>query len=843
MFSYALKSLRANLTRLASTAAAVVIGIGFLAAGLMLTDAMQAGLTGDVERRYERVDLALLPEQLADVGFDLGERLQPEILDAVRGVEGVAAAAGELGAAVRVLSPDGEPTSSQTRGRTWIADDELNPHQLVDGRAPEGDDEVVLDEGLARDARVEVGDRVTLYTPAGETTAAVSGISRFGDRDSMDPGGTAFFSERAASDVLGAGVGGWSSVLVRTEGDPGTVADRLRAELPGSVEVRDQAELVERATSEAAGFIDFLRPVLQGFAYLSLFVASFVIFNTFSVVVTQRFRELALVRAVGGTPGQVRRSVVVEGLGIGFGASLLGVAAGALIALAIQAVLGWFDISLPGAAVKLTIGTVVLCLVVGVVVTLLSVLVPAFRAGRTKPVEAMRSAAVDVSGTSKVRAAFGAFFLVASLVLLGIHQFLHSSWMLLAPGALFLFVGLFIGGPLLAHVFGRAAAAPMSMLGLTGRLAADNVVRNPKRTATTANALVIGLFLVTLVTVSGEALKTTLVSELNQLSGSDFIVLSETGLDEATMDRIDEVEGIDATARVRTGLTYDTNGLPATLSTGDFDRLSETTGLTLAEGSLDDVRDGDQIAVADFSSMFGGEDSVEGGTGPVGLGGAYGLRALDGQIRYLEVGAVLEAELDALFLGYLVGEDTFTEMVGEKPVSYVFIRVDPARADAVGLALDELLEPYTGIEVAPGNIVGQIVAQVFDFLIGAVNGLLGMSVVIALVGIVNTLTLSIFERRHELGLVRALGMTRHQVGRMIRLEAVLIGLLGTLIGMAAGILLGWIVVSSIDGSIDLAFNWARVGLILLVGVSVGALASIVPTRRATRIDMLEAMRD
>lgn len=840
MFRYALKSLRANLTRLLSTGAAVVVGIGFLAAGLMLTDAMESGLTGDVEDQYAGIDLAVTPRSV-EVDFDLGERVQADVLDLVRDTEGVAAASGEITADVQVLGPDGSPTDLRSQGRLWIPDDQLNPHTLTSGEPPTGSDEVVLDAGTASAADAGVGDEVTVRTPVGERRVTVSGISTFAGRDALDAGGTVLFSEAAATPILAAGVPGYSDVLIRVTGDPDAVAERLRATLPGSVEVQTRDEFVERATDTAAAFISFLRPALQGFAYLSLFVCAFVIFNTFSVVVTQRFRELALIRAVGGTPAQVRRSLVVEGLGIGIGASIVGIVAGALFALLLQAVLGWFDVSLPGAGVRVTPWTVALCLAVGTLVTVGSVLVPAIRAGRTKPVEAMRASAVDTSGTSKVRAAFGAFFLVAALVLLALNQFVRSTWMFLLPGALALFVGLVIGGPLLARLFATAARWPMSALGLPGRLAADNAVRNPKRTATTANALVIGLFLVTLVTVAGDAIKTALVTELNTLSGSDYLVASETGLDPELLDRIRSVDGVTASAPVRSAITVDEGGNPVTVSTADFDELGDTAGLVLEDGSLDQVRNGDQIALADLTSLFGGNTEANGI--PAGsVGDSYGVRDLDGDIRHLQVGATLEAKLDSIILGFLVGEDTFAELVGEQPVTYAFVRAESGRAEQVGVDLERALEDHTGVEIAPGNFIGQAVSQVFDFLIGAVNALLGMSVVIALVGIVNTMTLSIFERRHELGLVRALGMTRRDVARMVRLEAVLMGLLGTLIGIGAGVLLSWVVISSIEGEqIAFTFNWARVGIIFAVGILVGVLASILPTRRATRLDMLEAM--
>lgn len=839
MFRYALTSLRANLTRLVATALAVVIGITFLGSGLMLTDAMRSGLTGDVEAQYAAVDLAVTPADSSD--FASLATVPPEVLEQIRGTVGVEAAAGEIQTSATVLRPDGTTANLRSQGRSWIVDDELNPLDLVEGVAPSGADEVVLDRKLADEADASIGDTVELETPIGRIEAAVVGISRFGDQDALDDGGTISFSEDAAVEILNAGVPGYSAVLVRTSGDPMTVAAELQQQLPASVVLSSKAQFIEDQTAFAAGVIDVLRPVLQGFAYLSMFVCAFVIFNTFSVVVTQRFRELALIRAVGGTPAQVRRSLVLEGFVIGLVASALGIVGGILLTLGVQAVLDRFDLGLPSGSLKVTAGTVLVCMLVGTVVTVLSVIVPAFRAGRTKPVEAMRSTAVDTSGTSTARAVIGAIFLGLALLLLALNQFVDAQWYFLAPGGLLLFVSLFVAGPLLARGFALVVTPLLSALGLTGRLASDNAVRNPKRTATTANALVIGLFLVTLVTVSGEAMKAYVVGELNQLSSSDFIIGAERALDPDLVDDVRSTEGVTGVAAVRSAQTSTTGAtMPVFLATTDLAELGDVAGMTLKEGSLEAVIEGDGVAVPELADFGGAGGAVL----TASLGDQIVVQDLDGNQRTLTVEAILEeAGFDSLFFEYLVGPETFTELVGEQPLSFAFVRVEPGTADAVGQRLERLLQGYTGVEVLPGNFVGQAVGSVFDFLIGAVNALLGMSVVVALVGIVNTMTLSIFERRRELGMVRALGMTRQQVGRMIRLEAVLIGLLGTLIGMGAGILLSWVVVSSIEEiEIGLSFNWARVGLIFAVGLLVGVVASLLPARRATRLDMLEAMR-
>jgi putative ABC transport system permease protein len=226
----------------------------------------------------------------------------------------------------------------------------------------------------------------------------------------------------------------------------------------------------------------------------------------------------------------------------------------------------------------------------------------------------------------------------------------------------------------------------------------------------------------------------------------------------------------------------------------------------------------------------------------VKVGDQIEVPALDGSPIVLTVAATLKAKLDALTLGNLVGPSTFARVAGDQPVRFVFVRTDPAQTEQVGLRLEQLTRSYTTIDVQPGNFVGQFVGQVLDFLINAVNALLAMSLLVALIGIVNTMTLSIIERRQELGMVRALGMTRGQVGSMVALESVLLGTLGTLIGVGTGLFLGWVLVGSLGQGISLNVDWGRIGLIALAGVAVGGLASLLPTRRATRVKVLEAMQ-
>ena len=298
---------------------------------------------------------------------------------------------------------------------------------------------------------------------------------------------------------------------------------------------------------------------------------------------------------------------------------------------------------------------------------------------------------------------------------------------------------------------------------------------------------------------------------------------------------------------VRTGGVLTSDNQVLSLSGGDPTQLEAASGFKVESGSIDQVVNGTGAAVVDFGGAGGpGGGRPEGGrrdvtSGPSSLGDQVTVIGPDGSPTTLEVVATLEPKLDVIILGTLVSERTFVEVAGDQPIKVVFVRTEPGQQTVVGHRLEQLVKPYAGVEVQAGNFIGEIVSTVFDFLIGTVNALLGMSIVIALIGIVNTLTLSIFERRREIGMVRALGMTEQQVGGMIRIEALLIAMLGTVVGVVCGLLVGWAVVGGL-GDVALNVEWGRIGLVVLAGVLVGLVASLLPARRASRVAMLEAMQ-
>jgi putative ABC transport system permease protein len=859
------KNLRANLTRLLATAVAIVTGTAFVAAALMLTTAIGDAVEGNVDQQYAGVDVTVEAPQ---GDSSLWSSVPTETLEEVRALPGVTAAAGEIVQSVQLLDESNEPVRSRSLGRVWITDDELNPFDVREGRAPTSPGEVAIDEETARDAGLDLGDPVRLATPSGEMERRLVGVTGFGRSSSVDPGGTISFSEADGLEVLTGGVPGWQQVLVRGDVGEEELAARVRAALSANLEVSTGTEFRQSQVADTQDFLDVLRPVLVGFAYLALFVAGFVIYNTFTVVVSQRSRELALVRAIGGTPAQVRRSLMAEGTVLGVVASVAGLFAGAGLALAIQALLGHFDLPLPGTGVAITPWVVFSTVVAGTVITVISVMLPAFRAGRTKPVEAMRDAEVDRSGTSRFRLVAGASLLVLALVLLGLHRFVLAKWWVLAPGALALFAGIVVGGPLLARLFGRGLRRLLGRT-LTAKIAADNLARNPKRTATTANALVVGLFLVSFVTVSGTAVRDWVEGQFRGKSSADFLVMGMSPISDDLVEEIRDTEGVDSAAAVRLATVTSTSGVTGDLAGADLDDLRASAGVEELDGSLDAVAAGEGAAVSDLESLLAetgggpGDGSRGGGPGGGGPGGDPEGDGTGGQVEIsgvtsAQVGDVLSLldaegdevqvpvvatftpQFDTIFLSTVVDDELFERIAGDQPVMQVYVRADPRQVDAVGGRLDRVLDGYTGLEVLPGNFIGQLMSSIIDFLIGAVNGLLGLSVVIALIGIVNTMNLSIHERRRELGMVRALGMTSSQVRWMVRIEAVLIGVLGTLIGVAAGSLLGAVVIGAID-EVDVPLAWGRVGWIVLAGVVVSVIASLWPARRAVKLPMLDAM--
>jgi putative ABC transport system permease protein len=835
VFKIALRGVRHNIGRYIATLVAISTGVAFFAASGFLSDRVIDALEGDVNRQYETVDAAVVVDTDGAGDFAGETRIGGDIAASIAALPEVAAVAGEFGGPVAFLADDNTTFGDGATGRPWIVDDELNPAELVEGAAPAVAGEITVDRGLAGDEDLAVGDRVVVLSAGGQFDATIVGITRFGEADSIDQNGTVRIPAPTVFDWLNGGTEEYEELLIRgTVGQDELVA-AIDAVTPDGFEVQSGTTFLADKRDEASAFGKFLKIGLQAFALLALFVGGFVIYNTFSVIVAQRLRELAVLAAIGATPKQIKRSLRFEGLVIGVIGSLLGVLLGFAMTFVLVAVLGALGIHLPGSGIKITPTSIVSGVLVGTVITLASMMIPARRASRTEPMEALRQAAVEGASVSRTR-----IITATTLMVLGALLLVTGGGPALGLGALMLFIGVIVAGPMLAVLASRLFSPIGKRMGLEGRLAADNTRRNPQRTATTSNALLIGVYLVTLVTVAGTSMKDFAVGEINKLSGADYFLTSTGGsIDDDIVTQLTAVDGVATVAPFRReSVTVD--GEPSSISTGEFDTLVEAAGIEVKEGTFDDLGPGRIVLVEDL--VIGGGSSSDGPS----LGDQVSVANSNGTTADLEIVGLVEGSLDTGFTGSFVDAQTFSSLAGDVPPSAAFIDlVDGAETDTKD-ALDEVLARRPDISLIEGSSIGELVGSVFDFLINAVNGLLLMSVAIALIGIVNTMSLSILERRRELGLLRVMGMLDRRVQRMVRIESVIISALGTITGIALGTFTGWALVRAInrlsDAAVSTSVPWILLLVVLVLGVALGFVAALIPARRSTRLEVLEAIQ-
>ncbi|RLE25637.1 MAG: hypothetical protein DRJ50_02555 [Actinobacteria bacterium] len=830
MFQYAWRGVRYNKGRYIATLVAIITGVAFFTATGFLSDRVIDSLEGSVDREFGSVDVAVVVDADADaVGSDFAAdlRISGDDADQIIAADGVDAGAGVLTGSVAFLGDDGKTFADDAVGRLWIEDDELNPLDLEDGVAPAGEGEIAVDRGIAESNDLEVGSSVTVLTLAGQFDATVVGITKFGSADSIDGTGTVSIPAESAFDWLSSGQVEFEDVYLRGSVDQAELQSTIEPLVPAGFMAQTGDEYREDQQAFAAGVGKALKRGLQAFALLAMLVGGFVIYNTFSVIVAQRLRELAVLAAIGATPKQLKRSLRYEGLVIGILGSAMGVLAGLALTYLLIFVLKLSGVELPGGGIKVSGTTVLQGMVIGALITFLSVMIPARRAARTEPMEALRQAAVETGTLSRNRA-----IAAGALSGLGALGMLFGGSAAVGFGMVALFAGVIVGGPFIAAGVSRLLRPLLSRLGLEGRLATDNTARNPQRTATTANALLIGVFLVTLVTVAGTSIKDFAVGEINKLSSADYTLESTGGsIDD---DLVADLEAIDGVAEVipfrSEAVTIDGN--PSALSTGDISSLTEVADIDISEGSLDDLGPS-KVAVIDVPD-----------SGHV-VGSTVTLADISGETVELEVVALISFSLDTLTVGNVVDMQTFDSFVGDTAPTKAFVKlVSGAQTDTQD-AIEDLTNLRPDIILTHGNELGELFGTLFDFLINAVNGLLLMSVLIALIGIVNTLSLSILERRRELGLLRVIGMVDKQVRRMVRLESVLIASQGTVTGLLLGMFTGAALIFSIgrlsDADISISLPGYQLLMVLVLGIGLGFLASIIPAHRSTHLEVLEAI--
>ena len=842
MLRLTIANLRAHPVRFLTTLLAIVVGTGFLAGTLVLGDSLGPALRSNAVVALKGVDAAVEPS-LRDAGgrrrggggLDAGA-IPATTLDEVEGTDGVQDAAGVLSADLSVLDSSGAVVLKNATGSLAIPVPALDPYHVVEGRAPTAAGEITIDQETSRRKGWPVGTELQLATTSGGHSAEVVGITRYGDQAAASASGDIVVSQADGFAFLAAGSESYDAIYVT--GTPGTSQDDLAVSLSAQVgdrfTVQTGDELRADEAGSAASLADTIDTGLQAFAWIALFVGIFIIYNTFSIVVAQRLRETALLRAIGASGKQVRRAVLLEALIVGLVASLIGVAVGVGLFFALRELVPQFKALTGTAGVSLRVRptSVLEVLLVGMVVTVISAFVPAFRASRTKPMAALRMAAIDRSGTNRVRAAIGLIALVLGAVLLLVGMAIEQG-LVIASGPVLMFIGVLLGGPMLANGFSAGIGSVLGRLGLPSRLAVANTRRNPARTATTANALLIGIFLVVFVTAAGGAVRDWAVERVSELSGADLTVMSASaGIDPALQQQIVDTDGVTASTAIYEGVGLTgTDGTP--VAAVDFASATPVLALKTTSGSLADMGPNDIAVIGSAGGARGNSVPAIGSTMPV--------QFKNGQSRTFTVAAVIQFSLDAR--GDLIPADTARAVVPDLLPNTIALSVSGGSARSVQQSLDDLTAEYSSIIVTAGNFVATFIKAFFNAIISSVNALLGLAVIIAVFGIVNTLILSVVERTPEIGLLRAVGMSRSQIRRSIRSESVIVAADGTLIGMGFGLFVAWAVTQPIfqDGQ---SFSWPlrELGVIALLGFVIGVIASLIPAWRASRLDVLDAIR-
>ena len=845
MLRATLKDLWARKIRLVTTGIAVLLGVAFMSGTLVLTDTIGRTFTDLFAGAFEGTDAIVRAESNLDGGFGPGgDEQRPRVDDAlvatVAAVDGVALARGDIFRNnVLIVGADGKAIGGgqgpPTFGGQW-SDDALNPYTLREGRAPAADDEVVIDVGSAEEGDLAIGDRTAILTPE-RVEVTIVGLAGFGTVDSI--GGSTFVGMTvAAAQQHLTEPGKWDSVgVIAAEGvDQRTIADRIAAVLPDGHEVLTGEEATEENQDQVKQALGFFEQILLVFAYVALFVGSFIIYNTFGIIVAQRTRELALFRALGASRRQVLRSVLVEASIVGFIASALGLVLGVLFAMGLKSLLK-NAVDLPAGSVVVSVGTIVTSIVTGMVIAVTSAYLPARRASKVPPLAAMREVAVDRSAVSRRRKVAGPIILGLGVALLLAGLFGSGNRLpKVGFGVLGIFVGVAVLGPVLASPVARVLGAPIARLrGMPGVLARENALRNPNRTSSTAAALMIGVALVGFITVFAASATASINKVIGDRFAADLIVDSGSfgaggGLPPSLTEELRALPELEAVSSVRATLAT-VDGSSAFIFGIDTTTMPALFDVGVTAGSWEGLDDRSIALQQDWAEDHG-----------FGLGDTVDVQLVEGPVEPLTVNMLYEDNVFAT--GYFLPRTVFDRGVPDQVEIQIYMTIaDGVSPGAARQAVDRVTQPYPTAKVNDVQGFQEQQAAQFNILLGLVYVLLMLAIVIALLGIMNTLALSVFERTHEIGLLRAIGMSRRQTRTAVRWESVIIALLGTVIGLALGLFFGWVMSIALRDQGLEVFS-VPIGQLLFISflaAVAGVIAAIWPAHKAARLNVLAAI--
>jgi putative ABC transport system permease protein len=855
MLKVTLRGIRTHLLRFVSTLLAVLLGVGFMCGTLVLGDTVKKGFDGAFADIYANIDVVVRSTDKVSTPFGGDQRAQVDdaIIPTLTGLPGIAAAEGQVQKATVVVAPDGDPLGptggAPTFVMNWMGSPQLNAWIVVDGAAPSAPDQAVIDKATATNRKVGVGDTIQVTASSGVVPFTVSGIATFGEIDSYG-GSTAVLIPTEQAQIIGAEPGKFDWINLAAA--DGVSQDEARAEvakvLPPNTEALTGKAFTEEQQDLFRQLISILTNFITAFGVIALFVGAFIIYNTFTIIVTQRTQELALLRALGAGRRQIVGSVFLEALVVGIVASLLGIGFGIVLAIGLNQLLGAIGLSFATQNLVIQPTRFITPVLLALVVTLASAIFPAIRASRVAPIAAMRDIAIDQSSSSRLRMVLGAVFtaLAGLLVYLGFSGSTDNALLLVGVGMLGVFLGAATLGPVYGKPLSRVLGSPLARLyGVTGRLAKENTLRNPSRTATTAAALIISVGLVSLITIAGSSIKATQSEVLDKSFKGDFIVSTTdfTGMSPAVAEQIRQDPGVETTASLRFGFAQ----------VGEQNPEGTNNGSVLLATNFTDLNTVFDVGVVEGSTELGAtgmavlQDWANDNNKAVGDVVPVRFITADGPQDFT-ISAIYKTDIGVGGGGYLISTEAFDANVPEsqRVDQNTFVKLAPgADPAAVKERLDKIIEPFPTVQLQDLTEFKEAQNAQIDQSLAFVYAMLGLAVLIGLIGIVNTLLLSVFERTREIGLMRAVGMTRAQVRRTIRLESVIIALIGTITGLIIGVFFAWALVKALSTNqsqeLVLSFPYNQLVIIVLIASVFGVLAALWPARRASRLNVLQAI--
>ncbi|MFJ5226697.1 ABC transporter permease [Streptomyces sp. NPDC088400] len=854
MLRTALRNVFAHKARLVMTALAVMLGVAFVSGTLVFGDTVTQALRGASAKNLQDVAVSVQAESEWDSGNAADDRrstaLTSDLADRVRAVPGVTSLRPVVNGAATLAAKDGRPLNADNSWQNLAANyapdtprgdrDSLFP--VSAGRGPTAGGEIALDRRTAEKAGYGIGDSVRFATEGPALTKRLVGTVDTDDPRVTAGGTLALFDTRTAQQLF-LRAGQFDELAIGSA--PGTdnqeLAGKIRELLPAEgVTATSGAQLADEQAEQIAEDTKGLTRILLGFAGIALFVGVFIIANTFTMLIAQRSRETALLRAVGASRRQVVRAVLIEAGLLGLGASAAGFGLGLGIATGLRPLLNASGAGLPDGPLVISTDAFVWSLVVGVGVTVLAAWLPSRKAAKIAPVEALST--VDQAPPKRgmvLRNSLGVLLTGAGVLIMlyvstrkdGADANLISAVL----GSVLTMTGMIVIAPLLSGPLIRLAGAVTTRLfGVTGKLAKENALRNPRRTAATASALMIGLTLITALSVTGSSTEAALKEAAVRGLTADYKVSNAGfgGIDPALGAKVAKVPGVTETAPVASS-TLGARGTYATLTGADPRRLGTVSDLTFSSGSLADIGPG-RIAISDELAKETGLSKGDTFQGALGFD--------DEKKKLTVVGVYQQTRAVDDAMGTL--DDVLPYADGGKLDSILVKAASGPNTSGLDQDIREALGNSPLLQVQNQEQLTKAESGEVDTMLNMMYGLLAMAVVIGVLGVINTLAMSVFERTREIGLLRAIGLDSRGVKQMVRLESVVISLFGAALGIGTGIFLAWACGSLTGSSLsqyEIVLPWARLGLFLLLGLAIGGLAALWPARRAARLNMLRSI--